>query len=174
MNWYKVFYWMTVSNGVKQFFDKASDCFTTFTIIFFLGALITTIGSVTLISINSSKNEEEDKIDPDIRAWKLLGKYCRIAMYTSLGLCIFTWIGYVAVPSQKDALIIITGGTVGNFITNDSSSKVIPAEAMTLLRDKIREEIKSVNLQTVLQVGTDTLKGKTQEELINIIKSQGH
>jgi hypothetical protein len=170
MNWYSVFYWLTVDDVVKKFFDTASDVFTTFTIISLMGFIIMSIGYANAISSENSKTEDEDKVNPDIRSWKLGKKIFGSVMYISLALALITWCGFIFVPNKKDALLIITGGAVGNFITSDSSAKQIPAEAMTLLRDKIREEIKDVHIKDIII--TDTLKNKTKEELLKIIKNQ--
>ena len=75
------------------------------------------------------------------------------------------WAGYVAVPTKKDALIIIAGGTMGNFMQSDTSVQKLPKELIWLVRTKIQEEIKNTDLQSVLPV-QDTLVDKTKEELI--------
>ena len=163
---------MTVGDGMKKFFDSASNCFSTFAIIFFLAFIITSVGSASMIADNKTRTDEEDKINPQVRSWKLARRYFVAPMYVSLVLAVITWVGYVAVPSQKDALIIITGGAVGNFITSDSSAKQIPAEAMTLLRVKLKEEINKVNLESVVKSNVDSLEGKSKDELIQMIKDK--
>jgi hypothetical protein len=79
--------------------------------------------------------------------------------------------GYIFIPTKKDALIIVAGGAVGEFITSDSSSKQIPYELTSLLREKIKSEISEIRLTGDLSV--DTLKEKTKEELIEMIKNNG-
>lgn len=171
MNWYSVFYWVMVADGVKKFFDTSSDVFTTFAIISFIVFFVTFIAIPVAIGTEETKNDEEDQVNPLIRGWKLVRKYSLRIMYTSLILAMITWMGYIFIPSKKDSLTIIAGGAVGNFITHDSSAKQIPSEVMLLLRAKIKDEINDINTKNIIS-NKDTLVGKTKEELIEIIKDK--
>jgi hypothetical protein len=168
MNWYEIFYWVTVADNIKDFFDTSSNIFTWFAVIGFIVFILVSL----FTSIEVSKNPESD----DSKALKLAKKASAGFFYTSLVISLITWFGYMACPSKKDALIIIAGGTVGNFITSDSSAKAIPAEAMLLLRSKIKSEINELNLDGAIGDGTqktvDTLSTKTKEELLEIIKNK--
>lgn len=166
MNWYNIFYWVTVADNIKSFFDTTSNIFTWLAVLSFIVYIILSI----VHSVETNSDSESD----NTKAWGIAKNAFRGVFYTTLALSLITWFGYMACPSKKDALIIIAGGTVGNFITSDSSSKAIPAEAMLLLRDKIRSEIREVNLQNLVDEKVaeqvDTLAGKTKEELLQIIK----
>lgn len=168
VNWYSIFYWISVADGVKSFFDQSSNIFTTSAVILSVITIICTIGRAVQVSQNSSCTPDDDKKDPDIRSWELGRKYATKLLLWSVMLSVASWIGYVFCPSKKDALIIVAGGSVGNFITSDSSAKQIPAEAMVLLRDKIRAEIKDVNGKDVV----DTLENKSKDELIKLIRNK--
>lgn len=157
MNWYNIFYWLTVADSVKSFFDVFSNIFTILSVV----SLIIMI--FMIIAVNDSTNSEESVTS--IKWW--LSCFRRIWIWCMVMLFI-TWAGYVFTPSKKDAMVIIAGGAVGNFITKDTSARQIPAEIMTLLRDKIRSEIREVNADTV----TDTLASKSKEELIDLIKNK--
>lgn len=174
--WYKIFYWLTVADGVKSFFDTASNIFTTFAVLSFIAWVICSIGYANMVQENRSKTEEEDKTDPGIRGWVKLRIIFRNFMYPMIVLACLTWLGYVLMPTKRDALVIIAGGAVGNFITSDSSAKVLPAEVMTLLRDKVRAEIKETNIKgavtDALNDGVDTLEGKSAEELREILRQK--
>ena len=61
MNYYSVFYWLAVANGVKKFFDTASDIFTTFAVISFIGFLIASAIYLGTISDKRIESEEEEK-----------------------------------------------------------------------------------------------------------------
>lgn len=161
MNWYKVFYWLTVADGVKGFFDTFSNIFTTF-------AVLTLIVYIILIGCRLDKTggpiSEDDK--KSLNFWiRRFGTFFWISAITSL----FLWAGYVFTPTKKDALIIIAGGAVGNFITHDTSARQLPAEVMNMLRAKVSAEIRDANMSEVLG---DTLKNKTKEELMEIIKTK--
>lgn len=68
-------------------------------------------------------------------------------------------------------MIIIAGGTVGNFITSDSSAKQLPSEALLLLRTKIKSEIEELKINPIEEL-KDTLSGKSKEELIKLLKQK--
>lgn len=158
MNWYKVFYWVTVADGVKVFFN-------TFAIVFTVIFCIAAIGYFVSTNSKSSGYSESDREGWTIwvRAWK--------RVFTVAIICMpLFWAGWVFCPSKKDAVVIIAGGAVGNFITSDSSSRQIPAEMTLLIREKMRSEIKELKMSDMLE--TDTLKNKTKEELIEILKKK--
>lgn len=161
MNWYSIFYWITVADGIKDFFDAFSDLFS-------WGAVIAIIVTIFVIVYSNDKNQNFTESDEQsnkywITFWR------RTAIWFSL-LAFITWGGYVFTPTKKDALLIVAGGAVGQFITTDSSAKQIPAEAMTLLRTKIRSEIMELN-NPIASV-TDTLQEKSKEELIELLKNK--
>ncbi len=168
MNYYKVFYWLTVSDGVKTFFDGASNVFTVLSVVSGIVYVIFSITRGTQIAESKSKSESDDKVDPDIRALQFAKRTSARLFFTMLALCLITWSGYVFIPSKRDCYIIIAGGAVGNFISSDSAAKKLPAEALQLLRDKIREESKSISITGV----TDTLAGKSKEQLIEMIQNK--
>lgn len=157
MNWYEIFYWVTVADGAKDFFDTFSNVFT-------WGFIISTVIMIILIGLHldttQGKTEETERSD---RFW--IKFFRNISIWLAI-LSTITWAGYVFIPSKKDALTIIAGGAVGQFITTDSSAKQIPSEVMLLLRSKIKSEINSLNGTIV----ADTLAQKSKEELIQMIQ----
>ncbi len=164
MNWYEIFYLVTIADNIKSFFDATSNIFSWFAVIGFIAYLISTICHASAVSENSESK--------DTKSLKIVQRSLSIFFYTSLAISLICWFGYIISPSKKDALIIIAGGAVGNFITSDSSSKHIPAEAMILLRDKIKSEINDLHLKDGLAVQVDTLQNKSKEELIKLIKDK--
>lgn len=159
MNWYKIFYWVSVADSLKSAMDVFSNIFTWFTV---LGFIIFMILFFTLKSDTKFNTVE-------IASFKYWIKLMRSFFWMSFIMCFITWTAWVLIPTKKDALTIIAGGAVGNFITSDSSARNIPSEVMLLLRDKIRQEIKEVNIGSTI---TDTLAGKTKDELIQMIKDK--
>lgn len=158
MSWYSIFYWITVADGVKDFFDAFSNIFTSL-------AIISLIIFIVLAFILADPDlDDEDR--PSVRYWVLMLRRTFIWMTI---FTIITWAGYVFCPTKRDALIIVAGGAVGKFITSDSAAKQIPTEALTLLRDKIRSEIKEVKLTDQIR---DTLQSKTKEELIELLRKK--
>lgn len=171
MNWYKVFYWITVADGVKKFFDIASDVFMTFAIISVAAWIITSMGYTICVSNNNNTTDKEEQEDSDTRGWIKARRIAIRGLWPCCILAIFMWAGYVFCPTKKDALIIVAGGAVGNFITSDSSIKQLPHEAIDLLRTKIRSEIEDIK-NPINYLSGDTLKDKTKEQLIEILKEK--
>lgn len=162
MNWYKIFYWVTVADGVKGFFDTISNVFLFFSVVSFIAYWI-----VFFSYRNGRDGSEptEPKLRKEYRFWVTIVRRTFIWCFT---LMTITWAAYVFCPSKKDAVIIIAGGAVGNFITSDSSAKQIPAELTLLIREKMRNEINELKADVV----GDTLASKTKEELIEILKNK--
>lgn len=159
MSWYSIFYWITVADGVKDFFDTFSNIFTFLTIMSFIAL------AIAVIYRNSETREGDDK---RVSANFWLKNFRKLFIWC-FTFAVLTWAGYVFCPNKRDALIIVAGGAVGEFIASDSSAKQIPSEVMTLLRDKIRSEIKEVKLTDQIR---DTLQDKTREELIELLKNK--
>jgi hypothetical protein len=99
MNWYNVFYWLTVSDGIKSFFDVTSNIFTTLAIISLICVIVANIGKAVTISDKGTKNTEEDNIEPDVRGFDMFKKFSTRIFYPFLIISIITWFGYVATPS---------------------------------------------------------------------------
>lgn len=159
MSWYSIFYWITVADGVRKFFDVASNLAT-----WALGVSGALWFILLLVLKNDDTLSEADEKNI-ISSVKTAAKTTRVALWLALLL----WIGYVFMPSKRDALTIVAGGAVGNFITKDTAAKQIPSEVMTLLRDKLRSEIKEIHITDQIK---DSLASKTKEELIEMIKNK--
>lgn len=163
MNWYSIFYWVAIADGVKSTFDVFSNLFLFFSIVsfvFFCG--------MAFYSTTGDFKKETEEVKGSFRFWV---KGFRRFFWYSFILMFITWTIWVFTPTKKDALFIIAGGAVGNFITKDSSAKQIPSEVMLLLRTKIKDEINDINTKNIIP-NSDTLKAKTREELIEIIKNK--
>lgn len=160
-NWYHIFYWLSVADNVKNFFDVFSNIFTWFAVILTIIMII-----MTGIKINEGLDTDEKN---DFNRW--FG-YFRSLLITCVIFTAITWAGFVMVPSKRDCYVIVAGGAVGNFIQSDSSAQKIPTEALQLLRDKMRQESKELSLKSITDAVSDTLTGKTKEELIEIVKNQ--
>lgn len=160
MDFYSLFYWITVADGVKQTLDAFSNWFLAFTIGF---------GIAYVIAFCCSLSDYDDQ--DDLVSAKFWRKYFGRIFFWSFTIMTILWISWAFVPSKKDALIIVAGGAVGNFVTQDSTARGIPADVMKLLSTKIKEEINETTLKDAIQGETDTLKGKTKEELIEQIRN---
>ncbi len=153
MNFYKIFYWLTVADNFKQFFITGI-------VIFMLVCLVSTISYFLFYD-----EKENQKMS---RKW----------MWWGFPFCILFWFLYLFTPSKSDTLLIIAGGAVGNFVTSDSSSKAIPADISRFLHVKLQAEIekssdevkKQLGIQSPKEQFMDKVKDLTKEQLIEYLK----
>jgi hypothetical protein len=174
MNYFSVFYWLTVADGVKNVFDTFSNIFTLFTVLSLLIYLF-----IIGIGIDQKTNGKEEDYKDTLLWRKLIGRFYWISQI----ICIITWLGYVFTPTKKDCLLIVAGGSVGNFITNDSSAKSIPSDITKFLHLSLNKEIddlsKDVKTDIRKELGVQTPKDKlldgigkmTKEQIIEYIKN---
>jgi len=155
-NWYSVFYWLTVADGVKSFFDVASDIFTWLAVIGLI-CYIAVIG----ISLSDDGTDYDGNTTPEM---KRIRKMFGWVFWGFTILSLFTWIGYVAVPTKKDAVMILVGGSVVEFMTTDSVARQIPSELLILARN----EIQSAAAEAKVDLGILSQKDKILQEAKNM------
>ena len=100
MNWYKLFYWITVADNALSFFVVFAAIFTT----------IATI--VTIWHLIDGDNRQHS------RKW----------IFWSYPFMILFWSLLIFTPNKRDALLIVAAGGTMNFLTSDSTAKQIPHE----------------------------------------------
>lgn len=162
MNYYQVFYWLTVADGVKAVFDTFSNIFT------FL-AVVSLIAYVVIIAISTDSTATESETKSALHWKKLIGK----TFWFSTTWMILLWLGYVLTPTKKDCLLIVAGGSVGNFITTDTSAKQLPSDITTFLHQSLKAEIAELDSADRKQVLIDEPKPKKKEsdELMDKVKA---
>lgn len=167
MNYYSVFYWLTVADGVKEVFDTFSNIFTALTVVSLIAFAIM-IG--TTIEYKGDKESADYKSSLSWR--KFIGRIYWICQI----ICIITWLGYVFTPTKKDCLLIVAGGAVGNFITTDTSARAIPADITKFLHLSLNKEIedlqKEVKTDIRKELGVQTPKDKFIEKVEKLSKEQ--
>jgi hypothetical protein len=70
----------------------------------------------------------------------------------------------VAVPTKKDAVMILVGGSVVEFMTTDSVARQIPSELLILARN----EIQSAAAEAKVDLGIQSQKDKILQEAKNM------
>jgi hypothetical protein len=154
MNWYAVFYLFSLADKISAVSGAL--------------AIITAVLLGITFVFALSGLEMWDSSD-----WKIWRKF----LYIFLPFTFFFSSVYMLVPDRKDMLLIIAGGSVGQFVATDENAKQIPADVARFLRheivnatadlgdsDKIRESLGIPQ--------PDTLKNMTKEQLIKIIKEK--
>lgn len=156
MNWYKIFYWLTVADNVKTVFLVLAVACGIFTIIATIGAY--------------------GAFENPYKEWESFSKRVYKVMVIIFLLSGLLW---TFTPSKTDCLLIIAGGSVGNFITSDSSSRAIPADITKFLHLKLQDQILSssddikrqLNMQSPKEKLMDKVKDLTKEQLIDYLKN---
>lgn len=180
MSWYSVFYWISVADNVKNFFDTASDIFTFFTVISLLALFIARIGKSIQISESQTKNDDQDKVNPMMRAWESGANFASKLFYPMLILSLITWAFYSLTPTKKDCLMIVAGGAVGEFMQSDTSASSLPSDITAYLHMSLKKEISDLSVEDRQEIGVETDKDKlmdkvkdmSKEEIIKFIESQ--
>lgn len=172
MNWYSIFYWLTVADSIKKFFDAISNIFTFFTIIFALIMIVSMIGKAIRVANANNENEEDDKKDSETRGWEIARKLSARLFYPSLIICIVTWLCYTATPTKKDCLFIVAGGAVGNFMTSDTSARQLPGDVTKFLHMSLQSEISSLGDDVKRELGVQTPKEKLLEKVKQMSKDE--
>lgn len=148
MNWYQIFYWLTVADNAGTFFGWMCTIFTAI-------AVISTIAYFLV-----AENEDRDDLI-FTRKW-IFWSYPFMALF---------WILYVFTPSKKDSLLIIAGGGTLEFLTTDSTAKQIPAEmtnfVLTELKSMAKEAEVQLDTRTTKEQILEEAKDMTTEELLN-------
>ena len=143
MNWYKLFYWLTVA-------DNAKSMFITFTVIFTLISVVATIAYFANM----------DAVDEQ--------KMSRKWMWWSYPFMILFWSLFVFTPNKKDALLIVAGGGTMEFLTTDSTVKQIPHE----LSSFVVTQLKSMGEEAKVELGIQSQKDKILDEAKSMTTQQ--
>lgn len=148
MNWYSVFYWLTVA-------DNAKDFFWFFAIVFTIIAIVSTCVFIDAVFSNKAKD-----IIQHIRKW----------LFWSYPFAVLFWVGIVFTPSKKDSLLIVAGGGTLQYLTTDSSAKQIPHELTSFVLTELKsmsEDVKvEMNVQSQKEKILESAKQMTTEELL--------
>lgn len=159
MNYTKLFYWLTVA-------DNAKTMFIVFVCIFTAIAGISTIGY--LFSAHTESYGGQTQNDKESQA------IARKWMWWSYPLMILFWSLYVFTPNQKDALLIVAGGGIANFLTTDSTSRQIPHElssfVVTELKNMAKEAEVDLNINNQKDKILEQAKSMSATELMEKMK----
>jgi hypothetical protein len=159
MNWYKIFWYFTVADNLKNVTGwLAILCGLIFVIYTFMWA------------VNCGQEDEP--------FFKSMSRSMRALWFTLFFMFVGNLFMWTLLPSKKDALIIIVGGSVGNFVTSDSSSAKIPADLTRYLHTYMQREINDLDTDTKKELGLQTPKEKfidkakdlTRDQLLELLK----
>ena len=157
MSWYTIFYFFSMADKINLIFSILAGV---------SGAALGITLIVGLVHTDSYSFKENDW-----KIWRRCVTIFGIIGFISLSCWTFT-------PSKKDLLLIVAGGSVGQFVSNDKNAKEIPTDIAMFLRKEILEataELKEPEvMKEILGVETlaDQLKKKSKEELIKLLQEK--
>ncbi len=161
VNWYSIFYWLSIA-------DNARDFFITFITIFTVISVLATI--CFIVGRDECMECPKDGLGERSKKW----------MWWAYPFMILFWAMYILTPSKTDTMLIIAGGSVGNFITSDSSSKQIPSDITKFLHLRLEKYVSDLSNSDREVIGIapktnkenflDKAKDLSKEELIDYLK----
>lgn len=172
-NWYQIFYWISVADSVKGFFDTASNIGLGFSIVFFI------VYWIIFISKKCEGISESEVEEVESNYWL---KMTRRTFFYFLTFTMIFWLGYVFTPDKKALLFTVAGGATATFLTNDSSAKALPADLTNYLHLAIKEQTRNIgkdakkDIEMALpeekkETFLDRASEMSKEEIINYLKT---
>jgi len=152
MDYIKLFYWLTVVDGFKHVLLG---------VLIIFGILLALNVILKLVSFIESDEDLNDRCSKPLR-W----------IIPIFSICLLT---HAFIPSKKDTLLIIGGGTTMNYVTTDSTCKQIPKELSTFVISELKAM--SADAKTSLGVADqqnkllDEAKKMSSKELIEKMKN---
>jgi hypothetical protein len=156
---------MTVADGLGYLLGTLAIGLTIAVAISLIGYFV----SVNLATENLSRYGKEDKGYLGNMIWN---KAFRRVLTLSLIFGVITSLGWALIPSKRNMMIIIAGGSIGNFISTDSSSKAIPSELTKYVRNFLKKESGDLDYETKKELGVETPKEKMLNDVKNFTKEQ--
>lgn len=155
MSYTEIFYWLTVADNAKVFFATFAIFFTVLFII---------IMGVRLFS------DEDDMSDKEI----FYSKCNKWTWYSTPLMLLFVSL-WIFTPNKKDALLILAGGSVLEYMSNDSIAKEIPHNVFNFVNANLETWASEAKVDFGISSQKDKLlekaKSMTADELIKLMKS---
>lgn len=186
MDFYKLFYFLTLGDRLSSFIWLVALLLSIVWLILFLASVLLDEEEAFEYITNKKgndrfKEDEQGNLVPTAKSsggvilykgkssFRLLSGWKKIIM----PLTIFLWLLYLGIPSKKDAVLIIGGGYVGNFISQDSSAKQLPSDIVYFIRSNLQKYAEEAQVEirgfTNTKTLADSLKEMSKEEITNYI-----
>lgn len=165
MNWYQIFYLVSLGDGLISFFDTLSNWMTVFAIVSFIFYCV--MWGVSVASY-SDEGPVNDEYSSEAKGFRRLRRFSGVMFWSFLLLTIISWLGYVAIPTKKESLLIIAGGGAMQYLTTDSVGKQLPKEAMNF----VVTELKQMSKEAQVELGVLSQKDKILDEAKKMTSEQ--
>lgn len=176
MNYYEIFYWITVADSAKRFFDAMSDIFTFLAIVSFIAFLY--VKGVQFFDPqkdhvldekgNWLKDQNDSWVYEESKGFVAIRKTIALFFYFTTFFCIIFWAGYVFTPTKKDGLLIVAAGGTLNYLSTDSAAKQLPHDMINF----VSTELKSLAKEAEVEIKGLNDKQSLKDELLQLPKEQ--
>ena len=160
MNYVKILYWMTVADNARAFFIVCVVIFT----------LITLIATICNFIFASNSWDSSNTKTEDLRGQGISRSWIRY----SVPFAVLFWMLLIFTPSKRDALLIVAGGGVLNYLSSDSTAKTIPKELLTFAKTEIQNLGESAKVDLDIKSQKDKIldqaKTMTTDQLLDKMK----
>lgn len=185
MDFYKLFYFLTLGDRLSSFFFYTALGLSIVYVILFLVRILSEDDFFSSVFTNKKGDkyflEKEDgslapssyNVGKSIYVATAAGvRVSKVSNISFIGACLL-WLMYIAIPSKKDAVLIIGGGYVGNFITQDSSARQLPSDIVYFIRTNLQKYAEEAQVEirgfTNTKTLADSLAEMSKEEMANYI-----
>jgi len=164
MNFYWIFYLYSIVNNLSTFFGW-------FCVIFTLISVV----SWVLFFVGKGGTVNSDNTETEKQYFASLAKGTRPWVWWATTFMTIFWLAYVATPSKKDMLLIVIGGTVGNYITTDKNAKQLPNDVVVWMRAEILKATSELKVdlgdkkKTMQESQLEDLKKLSKEQLEKLL-----
>lgn len=177
INWYQVFYWVSAADAFKTLVGIIAVLSLVILILSTIGYFFST--NAASQEVNSNNPTDPSKQSATYNEWMIWLKAWKRTFTLSIIITCISSILWALIPTKKDCLLIIAGGSVGSFISSDSASRALPADVTKYLHLKLNAEIqdlgsdakKELGLQTKKDEFIDKVKDFSKEQLIEYLKN---
>lgn len=127
MSWYSKIYWLTRLDSLS----------TLLTVLLILGAIV-----LLFIIAHRFINEDDWMTESEKIKTKAVQRFAKRVI---VPIVVFSMLGVCFIPTQKEMILIIAGGNVGEFVEKDSSLNKIPGQSVEYLSKLLQEQIDNLN-----------------------------
>ncbi len=155
MNWYFVFYLFSVADKLGSTFGFLGTCFFFLSIVAVIAFCASHLGSDSDWTDNRQEEGKEKRL-----AFRTTA---RRAVFIFMPLCALLYLFEGLIPTKKDMLFIIIGGTVTNFATTNKNAQALPNDLLAWIRAEVKNQTAQVAPEQLQKLREAEVEAKKQE-----------
>jgi hypothetical protein len=160
--WYFIFYLIAMA-------ENLSVAFLTLWII----AGIIAVVAFLFWTFRPDEGDPDDKnVSTSEEEGRMIGQRSRKLMRIFVPMFAIFLTLYLFIPNRNSLILIVAGGTVGQFLEEDENAREIPSEIFNLLKMEIQQEIQEIKTETVKDELEEMTTEELKEELLRLKKEK--